>query len=120
MNKVTIALLVFVLLSGVANAAIIDFDSYTNIQAIENDYNLDFSSLWDIKTDGRINQLGFFIDFADAAEYIGFNGIPVQMQSVYVLSSGGTISGLKDGTPVENTVLPINTPATVDLSGWGT
>ncbi|MBW2323722.1 MAG: hypothetical protein JRF41_09415, partial [Deltaproteobacteria bacterium] len=105
-----LALFVFFLFSSAANATTIDFDIYTNIEKVEDDYNLDFSALWDIKTDGTVNQVGYYIDFADSAEYIDFKSKSVQMQSVYVLSAGGMLLGYKEGLQTESMTLPIFTP----------
>ncbi|MBW1709722.1 MAG: hypothetical protein JRJ73_07535 [Deltaproteobacteria bacterium] len=113
-----LALFVFFLFSSAANATTIDFDIYTNIEKVEDDYNLDFSALWDIKTDGTVNQVGYYIDFADSAEYIDFKSKSVQMQSVYVLSAGGMLLGYKEGLQTESMTLPIFTPETLDLSIW--
>lgn len=113
---VTAAILTLFISAG--HASVINFDSYIDIQSIEGAFNVDFSPLWNIQSDGASNKVGFFIDTLQSGS-IDFKDGPVFILSATVVSSGGVLSGYLYGTLVNSTPLPLFEPTTANLSDWG-
>ncbi|MBW2624002.1 MAG: PEP-CTERM sorting domain-containing protein [Deltaproteobacteria bacterium] len=119
-------LIVFFAFFTTANASTITFDSYTNIQSIEDDFNVDFSSLWYLHTDGSTNKVGTFIDGVEYEQSIEFKTNPVLVQSLTIGPSFGKLSGYLNGALVSTPPLLLSSlfttgfsPATISLMDWG-
>jgi hypothetical protein len=117
-------LIILFALFATANASTITFDSYTDIQSIEADFNVDFSSLWDVKTNGSTNTVGFYINegyYDDTVEeqFIAFKTGPVLVESATIKSMEGAVSGYLNGVLVGSSLLPLASPTTTGLMNWG-